>query len=271
MKVMRNYYEVLGVSRLAGEEEIKSAFRKAAKNYHPDRNPGDAWAEARFKEVNEAHDILKDAQKRGAYDRSLRRRARGGHSGRIAAAGGLAFLLGVFCGASAVFYWILFSHDATAPAALKKEQAQLRPPSPAVAPPVQSAEAPERAAPAAAWEAVRQTNDLLALHEFIEGYPAALGAAEARARLDRLIGESEDIEALQAIAGRADGAPKALAEKRIETVLKSKAPPAEEEPAQEASEYQASPELAGVHPAQADPPQRAVGVIQAPAEPGNQQ
>lgn len=64
----RDYYEVLGVSRTATDQEIKSAFRKLAKEYHPDRNPGDAEAEQKFKEVNEAYEVLKDQQKRGAYD-----------------------------------------------------------------------------------------------------------------------------------------------------------------------------------------------------------
>jgi molecular chaperone DnaJ len=65
----RDYYEVLGVSRTATEVEMKIAFRKAAMECHPDRNPGDKEAEARFKELNEAYQALSDAQKRGAYDR----------------------------------------------------------------------------------------------------------------------------------------------------------------------------------------------------------
>jgi molecular chaperone DnaJ len=65
----RCYYEVLGVERTATVEEIKSSFRKLAKDHHPDRNHGDDGAEGRFKELNEAYDILKDGQKRAAYDR----------------------------------------------------------------------------------------------------------------------------------------------------------------------------------------------------------
>ncbi|WP_346907081.1 molecular chaperone DnaJ [uncultured Roseibium sp.] len=65
----RDFYEVLGVSRDADEKALKSAYRKMAMKYHPDRNPGDAAAEASFKEVNEAYDTLKDDQKRAAYDR----------------------------------------------------------------------------------------------------------------------------------------------------------------------------------------------------------
>ncbi len=65
----RDYYEVLGVSRTATEVEMKIAFRKAAMECHPDRNPGDKAAEARFKDLNEAYQALSDAQKRAAYDR----------------------------------------------------------------------------------------------------------------------------------------------------------------------------------------------------------
>ena len=63
------FYEVLGVSRTATDGEMKSAFRKAAMQYHPDRNPGNAEAEVKFKELNEAYQTLTDGQKRSAYDR----------------------------------------------------------------------------------------------------------------------------------------------------------------------------------------------------------
>jgi molecular chaperone DnaJ len=65
----RDYYEVLGVSRDCSEAELKAAFRKLAMKHHPDRNPGDKECEHRFKEINEAYDVLKDADKRAAYDR----------------------------------------------------------------------------------------------------------------------------------------------------------------------------------------------------------
>jgi molecular chaperone DnaJ len=65
----RDYYEVLGVSRTVTEVELKAAFRKSAMQHHPDRNPGDKEAEAKFKEINEAYQCLSDQQKRAAYDR----------------------------------------------------------------------------------------------------------------------------------------------------------------------------------------------------------
>jgi molecular chaperone DnaJ len=65
----QDYYATLGVQRGASAEEMKKAYRKLAMQYHPDRNPGDAKAEAKFKELNEAYDVLKDDQKRSAYDR----------------------------------------------------------------------------------------------------------------------------------------------------------------------------------------------------------
>jgi len=69
MAVKRDYYEVLGVERTATEDEIKKAFRQAALKHHPDRNPGDSDAAARFKEAAEAYDVLADENKRAQYDR----------------------------------------------------------------------------------------------------------------------------------------------------------------------------------------------------------
>jgi molecular chaperone DnaJ len=80
----RDYYEVLGIGREAGDPEIKQAYRKLALKFHPDRNPDDPSAEENFKEASEAYSVLSDGQKRAAYDRF-------GHSGLQGAAGGGGF------------------------------------------------------------------------------------------------------------------------------------------------------------------------------------
>ena len=69
MPATKDPYTVLGVDRKASAEDIKKAYRKLARQYHPDRNQGDAKSEARFKEINEAHDVLSDPEKRAAFDR----------------------------------------------------------------------------------------------------------------------------------------------------------------------------------------------------------
>src|ERR1044071_3713727 len=103
----RDYYEVLGVSRGANETEIKSAYRKLAIRYHPDKNPGDAAAEERFKEAAEAYSVLSDADQRARYDRF-------GHAGVSSSAGapanwgapgvgGLEYILGDLFGVGDVF------------------------------------------------------------------------------------------------------------------------------------------------------------------------
>jgi len=84
----RDYYDVLGVGRGTGGDELKTAYRKLAKELHPDRNPGDKTSEAKFKELNEAYDVLKDDQKRAAYDQFGHAAFEGGGAGR---AGGFDF------------------------------------------------------------------------------------------------------------------------------------------------------------------------------------
>lgn len=87
----RDYYEILGVERGADADAIKKAFRKLAMQYHPDRNQGDKGAEQKFKEINEAYDVLKDEQKRAAYDRFGHQAFEGGMGGGGAGGGGFDF------------------------------------------------------------------------------------------------------------------------------------------------------------------------------------
>jgi molecular chaperone DnaJ len=77
----QDFYELLGLTTTASADEIKKAYRKLAMQYHPDRNPGDAEAEAKFKEISEAYDVLKDEQKRSAYDRFGHQAFEGGMGG----------------------------------------------------------------------------------------------------------------------------------------------------------------------------------------------
>ena len=64
----KDYYKLLGINRNASDEEIKQAYRKLAMKYHPDRNPGDKAAEDKFKDINEANEVLSDPKKRARYD-----------------------------------------------------------------------------------------------------------------------------------------------------------------------------------------------------------
>lgn len=89
MAEKRDYYEVLGVSKSATADEIKSAYRKLAMKYHPDRNPGDKAAEEKFKEAAEAYDVLHDAEKRQRYDQFGHQAFQGGAGGGGFGAGGM--------------------------------------------------------------------------------------------------------------------------------------------------------------------------------------
>jgi molecular chaperone DnaJ len=89
MATKRDYYEVLGIQKGASQDEMKRAYRKLAVKYHPDKNPGDATAEDKFKELGEAYDVLMDDQKRAAYDRYGHAAfAQGGGGARGGGAGG---------------------------------------------------------------------------------------------------------------------------------------------------------------------------------------
>src|SRR5688500_20399416 len=106
MSSKRDYYEVLSVSRTATDQEIKSAYRRLAVKYHPDKNPNDATAEEKFKEAAEAYSVLSDAEQRRRYDRF-------GHPGVSSSAGagtsaapgfaGMEDILGALFGFCVVF------------------------------------------------------------------------------------------------------------------------------------------------------------------------
>src|SRR5215218_9369642 len=78
----RCYYETLGVERSVDDGQLKAAYRKLAMKWHPDRNPGDKDCESKFKEISEAYDVLKDGDKRAAYDRFGHAAFENGHGAR---------------------------------------------------------------------------------------------------------------------------------------------------------------------------------------------
>src|ERR1051325_1102606 len=90
MATNRDYYEILGVSKSVTAEEIKRAYRKLARKFHPDTNKDDSSAEAKFKEVQEAYDVLSDAKKRQAYDQFGHAGVNSAHAAEAAAAAAAA-------------------------------------------------------------------------------------------------------------------------------------------------------------------------------------
>jgi formylglycine-generating enzyme required for sulfatase activity len=234
----RDYYEVLGVTRAAADHEIRKAYVELAKRCHPDRNPGDEEAERRFKDINEAYEALKDANRRAIYNHHLETEAEENApmpeptgslwQGFVA----VVIMILVLGGASILYYVFGVNHglperrrsDAAAPLN-KKNQEQLggrvgmaplsaegtpdvTPPSKAPSPEAPAAPpgpAPAPAGPPASssaqvWEKVRDSNDLLALEDFVEKFRDSNEFPAARSRLHSLVAASEDIMALEALA-----------------------------------------------------------------------
>ncbi|MDR1266957.1 MAG: molecular chaperone DnaJ [Holosporales bacterium] len=119
----KDYYEVLGVPRSASPEDLKKAFRKLALKYHPDKNQGNKAVEQKFKEINEAYDILKDDQKRAAYDRYGEAAFQGGGFGAQGASEGFGF--SGMGGAFSDIFEEIFS-GGTARAQTSQKQARMR-------------------------------------------------------------------------------------------------------------------------------------------------
>jgi len=103
---MADYYDILGVKKGASDKELKSAFKKLARKYHPDVNPGDKSAEEKFKQVSEAYDILSDNKKRAQYDRVGHEAWKAGFKeGAPPPGGGGGFSWGGFPGAENVHFY----------------------------------------------------------------------------------------------------------------------------------------------------------------------
>ena len=97
----KDYYETLGLSRQASDDEIKKSFKKLAMKYHPDRNPDNPQAEENFKEAKEAYEVLSDSQKRSAYDQF-------GHAGVDQSAGGGGLKVSVTLAMHLVIFLVIF-------------------------------------------------------------------------------------------------------------------------------------------------------------------
>src|ERR1700704_4916250 len=105
MATRPDYYKALGVDKKASADEIKKAYRKLARRYHPDRNPGDKAAEERFKEISQAHDVLGDPEKRKQYDSGTGPFATGGPGGGLGGVGNLHFSAPSIGGLPAHLVW----------------------------------------------------------------------------------------------------------------------------------------------------------------------
>jgi len=123
----RDYYEVLGVSKDADDDALKKAYRKLAKKYHPDANPGDKEAEAKFKEASEAYSVLSDPQKRQQYDQfgHAAFEQGGGGAGGFGGFGGFLFCGAGMGGISGIFLEI-FLEISLAAAVPPEEEAVLQ-------------------------------------------------------------------------------------------------------------------------------------------------
>jgi tetratricopeptide (TPR) repeat protein len=199
---MTTYYELLGVPPGAKNEVIKTAFRKALKEHHPDLHRGDASSERHSKKIIEAYDVLKDPEQRAFYDHALR-------YGRVQRLRLLAITLLTSMGLVSIsslvlLYLFLAPKRGAVPPEIVAAAPAIEMPSEASAPVVASA--PSLPAPReAAWSSIERSENMAELWSFLQAYPNTAEGDLAASRLERLIDAVRDEKERRAISGTVTG------------------------------------------------------------------